>query len=322
MSHIQIIIENYDKEKRNLRMKFKDINKFFFALLIVFASLWGLNSISNKIFQMDSIDFMGKEEIYAKALVEAERLKRLHDEVNKDLLLVERTVTHTVLGRSELKNKIKEKEELAKETKTMTTLEGIKSEIRILENELKNIIVSKSHKILGRGDIQRRIDRKEKEISILRAISSTFAENIDTSEIAMASNTTTNQEINLEEKPKLTFEQMLASASVDKGKKVSMKCTACHGFELNGQNRIGPNLWAILNTEKASKENFKYSNSLKSLGGNWTIEDINLYLKSPRKYAPGNAMAFAGLRKDKDRANLIAYLNSLSENPLSLVGAD
>ena len=58
------------------------------------------------------------------------------------------------------------------------------------------------------------------------------------------------------------------------------------------------------------------------LGGNWTIEDINLYLKSPRKYAPGNAMAFAGLRKDKDRANLIAYLNSLSENPLSLVGAD
>ena len=92
-------------------MKFKDINKFFFSLLIVSASLWGLNSISNKIFQMDSIDFMSKEEIYAKALVEAERLKRLHDEVNKDLLLVERTVTHTVLGRSELKNKIKEKEE-------------------------------------------------------------------------------------------------------------------------------------------------------------------------------------------------------------------
>ena len=86
----------------------------------------------------------------------------------EDLLLVERTVTHTVLGRSELKNKIKEKEELAKETKTMTTLEGIKSEIRILENELKNIIVSKSHKILGRGDIQRRIDRKKlvKEVKI------------------------------------------------------------------------------------------------------------------------------------------------------------
>lgn len=300
-------------------MKFKDVNKFFFALLIVFASLWGLNNISNKIFQIDLIDFMSKEEIYAKALVEAERLKRLHDEANKDLLLVEKTVTHTVLGRNALKNKIKEKEEFAKETKTMTTLEGIKTEIRILENELKNIIVSKSHKVLGRGDIQRRIDRKEKEISILRAISSTFAENIDTSEMAMTSIATTDQEISLEEKPKVTFEQMLASASVDDGKKVSMKCTACHGFEFNGQNRIGPNLWAILNKEKTSKENFKYSDSLKSLGGNWTIEDINLYLKNPRKYAPGNAMAFAGLRKDKDRANLIAYLNSLSENPLSLV---
>ena len=74
-------------------MKFKDANKFFFALIIVFASLWGLNNISNKIFQIDSIDFMGKEEIYAKALVEAERLKRLHDEVNKDLSLVEKAVT-------------------------------------------------------------------------------------------------------------------------------------------------------------------------------------------------------------------------------------
>ena len=303
-------------------MKFKDANKFFFALIIVFASLWGLNNISNKIFQIDSIDFMGKEEIYAKALVEAERLKRLHDEVNKDLSLVEKAVTHTVLGRTALENKIKEKEEFSKETKTMTTLEGLKSEIRILENELKNIIVSKSHKILGRDNIQRKIDRKEKEILILSAISSTFAENIDTGEMAMTSSTTTDQEISLGEKPKLTFEQMLTSASVDKGKKVSMKCVACHGFEFNGQNRIGPNLWAILNKEKASKENFNYSDSLKSLGGNWTIEDINLYLKSPRKYAPGNAMVFAGLRKDKDRANLIAYLNSLSENPLSLVGAD
>ena len=101
-------------------------------------------------------------------------------------------------------------------------------------------------------------------------------------------------------------------------KKVSSKCTACHGFNSGGGNRIGPNLWGILGKAKAEASGFKYSDSLMGLGGTWSIEDMNLWLKSPKKYAPGNSMAFVGLRKDKDRANLLAYLNSMSESPVSL----
>ena len=70
--------------------------------------------------------------------------------------------------------------------------------------------------------------------------------------------------------------------------------------------------------QKANAAGFNYSDSLKSIGGDWTISDMNAWLKSPKKYAPGNAMAFVGLRKDKDRANLMAYLNSMSDKPTEL----
>ena len=105
---------------------------------------------------------------------------------------------------------------------------------------------------------------------------------------------------------------------IDAGKKVSSKCTACHGFNSGGGNRIGPNLWAILGKAKAEAAGFNYSDALKGLGGVWSVEDMNLWLKSPKKYAPGNSMAFVGLRKDKDRANLLAYLNSMSDSPIEL----
>jgi cytochrome c len=118
------------------------------------------------------------------------------------------------------------------------------------------------------------------------------------------------------EPPKLTFEEELAFASVDAGAKLSRKCTACHSLNSAGGNRVGPTLWNIVNAPKAKIEGFSYSASLSSLGGNWTIQDLNLWLKSPKKYAPGNAMSFAGLRKIKDRANMVAFLNSISDEPL------
>jgi len=118
------------------------------------------------------------------------------------------------------------------------------------------------------------------------------------------------------EPPKLTFEEELALASVDAGAKLSRKCTACHSLNSTGGNRVGPTLWNIVNAPKAKIEGFSYSASLSSLGGNWTIQDLNLWLKSPKKYAPGNAMSFAGLRKIKDRANMVAFLNSISDEPL------
>ena len=65
-----------------------------------------------------------------------------------------------------------------------------------------------------------------------------------------------------------------------------------------------------------------YKRQLKGLGGVWSVDDMNLWLKSPKKYAPGNSMAFVGLRKDKDRANLLAYLNSMSDSPIELTGSN
>ena len=151
---------------------------------------------------------------------------------------------------------------------------------------------------------------------MLKAIRLSYGD-VGTSEIASITETTT-VEVVVPEKPKLTFEELLATASIDAGKKVSSKCTACHGFNSGGGNRIGPNLWAILGKAKAEATGFNYSDALKGLGGVWSVDDMNLWLKSPKKYAPGNSMAFVGLRKDKDRANLLAYLNSMSDSPIEL----
>ena len=107
-----------------------------------------------------------------------------------------------------------------------------------------------------------------------------------------------------------------ALASVDAGLKLSKKCTACHSLKSGGANGVGPTLWNIVNAPKANIDGYSYSKALSSMGGNWTIQDLNLWLKSPKKYAPGNKMSFAGLRKTKDRANMIAFLNSISDEPI------
>ncbi len=122
--------------------------------------------------------------------------------------------------------------------------------------------------------------------------------------------------------PELRLGALLAQADVEKGKKVAKKCKACHDVKQGGPNKVGPNLWGIVGASKASKDGFAYSGALGGLGGEWTYDALDAFLKRPKEYAPGTKMAFAGLKKPTDRANLIAYLRTLGDNPPPLPPAD
>tara|TARA_X000000368_G_scaffold13645_1_gene10923 strand:- start:1437 stop:1988 length:552 start_codon:yes stop_codon:yes gene_type:complete len=109
--------------------------------------------------------------------------------------------------------------------------------------------------------------------------------------------------------------ELLAAADIDKGAKVFKKCSQCHVVEKDGANKIGPALWNIVNKDIGSKEDFKYSKAMAAFEGDWTYEQLNSYLLNPKKYIEGTKMAFAGLKKSSDRANVILYLRSFSDNP-------
>lgn len=111
---------------------------------------------------------------------------------------------------------------------------------------------------------------------------------------------------------------LLAAADLAAGEAQSKKCTACHTFTQGGPNRVGPNLWDIVGAKHAHAEGFAYSDAIKSKPGNWDYEELNHFLASPRTYAPGTKMAFAGLPRVADRAALIAYLRTLSASPKPL----
>ncbi|MFT6106385.1 MAG: cytochrome c [Rickettsiales bacterium] len=102
--------------------------------------------------------------------------------------------------------------------------------------------------------------------------------------------------------------QMIANADLKAGAKVFKKCASCHTANKGGANKVGPNLYAVIGRNKASLSGFSYSDAMKEKGGIWSIKDLNQWLKKPKDFIPKNKMAFAGLKKDKDRANVIAYL--------------
>lgn len=119
-------------------------------------------------------------------------------------------------------------------------------------------------------------------------------------------------------KAEVNIATLLASADPAKGKRGAAKCISCHTFEKDGATKTGPNLWGIVGRPVASVAGFSYSAALSGLGGAWGFEELNGYLKDPKKYAPGTAMGFAGLKKDGQRADMIAYLRTLADSPLPL----
>ena len=118
-----------------------------------------------------------------------------------------------------------------------------------------------------------------------------------------------------EEKVEVSAVSLLASASADGGAKVFKKCQACHSVEKGGANKVGPNLYNTVGGKIAGHDGFSYSGVLAEKGGQWTYEDLDQFLKSPKDYAPGTKMTFAGLRKASDRAEVILYLREYTDNP-------
>jgi cytochrome c len=114
------------------------------------------------------------------------------------------------------------------------------------------------------------------------------------------------------------IEQALANADPKRGQQTAKVCQTCHTFEKGGPNKIGPNLWGVVGRKKASESGFAYSDALKSKGGEWTVDDLSKFLTSPRSFAPGTKMSFAGLQRVNQRADVIAYLNTLSDSPKPL----
>jgi len=118
--------------------------------------------------------------------------------------------------------------------------------------------------------------------------------------------------------PSEPIEKLLQTASVEKGAAAAKKCAACHTFEKGGPNRVGPNLWGIVDRDRASVAGFNNSAPIKAKGGKWTYDDLNKFIANPKGYINGTAMGFAGIPKDSERADVIDYLHTLADNPVPL----
>ena len=111
---------------------------------------------------------------------------------------------------------------------------------------------------------------------------------------------------------------LMALGDVASGEKIFKKCAACHSINKGGKNNIGPALYNVVGRQVGAVSDYKYSKALVGYGKAWTYEELNAYLIKPAKWIKGTKMAFAGLRKEKDRASVIKYLNQNSDSPLSL----
>lgn len=110
----------------------------------------------------------------------------------------------------------------------------------------------------------------------------------------------------------------LASANPEAGATAAKKCATCHLWDKSGKNNIGPSLYGVVGRDVGSHPGFTYSPAMKSKGGKWTFEELYRYLKNPKEAVPGNKMAFAGVPSPQERANIIAFLDQQSDNPIPL----
>ena len=118
--------------------------------------------------------------------------------------------------------------------------------------------------------------------------------------------------------PEEPIEKLLASSSAERGQTATKACAACHNFQKGGPNGIGPNLYGVVGRQKGTEPGFNYSDAMKAKGGEWTVDDLSNFLTSPKAFVPGTKMTFAGFSKGSQRADVIAYLNSLADSPKPL----
>ena len=130
-------------------------------------------------------------------------------------------------------------------------------------------------------------------------------------------NTETNDSKEVSE-GQIDISTLLAMGNAEHGKKVFKKCAACHSIKEGGKNKIGPALYSVVGRVVGGVSDYKYSKSLIDYGKNWTFEELNGFLLKPATWIKGNKMGFAGLKKDKDRASVILYLNENGDNPTPL----
>ena len=117
---------------------------------------------------------------------------------------------------------------------------------------------------------------------------------------------------------KIDIAALMAMGDIATGEKVFKKCAACHSIIKGGKNNIGPALYNVIGRKTGAIDDYKYSKALAAYDKEWTFEELNGYLIKPAKWIKGTKMAFAGLRKESDRASVIKYLNENSDNPFPL----
>ena len=133
-------------------------------------------------------------------------------------------------------------------------------------------------------------------------------------ESSLVSNTSQTTEV-IE---KVDIAAIMALGDVTSGEKIFKKCVACHSINKGGKNKIGPALYNVVGRAVGGVDDYKYSKTLASYGKDWTFEELNGFLQKPASYLKGTKMSYAGLRKEKDRASIIKYLNENSDNPKQL----